>query len=68
MSLVTDNANHGFTITPVRSRRYPAEKVTDADFAADISLLSNTIIDKAQQNAFKSRESCRRSRINHELV
>ena len=39
MSLVTDNANHGFTITPARSRRYPAEKVTDADFADDIALL-----------------------------
>ena len=48
MSLVTDNANHGFTITPARSRRYPAEKVTDAHFADDIPLLTNTI-NKAQQ-------------------
>ena len=48
MSLVTDNANHGFTITPARSRRYPAEKVTDAHFVDDIALLSNTI-DEAQQ-------------------
>ena len=48
MSLVTDNATHGFTMTPARSRRYPAEKVTDADFADDLALLSNTI-DEAQQ-------------------
>ena len=49
MSLVTDIVNHGLTIiTPARSRRYPAEKVTDADFADDIALLSNTI-GKAQQ-------------------
>ena len=47
MSLVTNNANHGFTMTPSRSRRYPAEKVTDADFADDLALLSNTI-DEAQ--------------------
>ena len=50
MSLVTltDKATHGFTMTPARSRRYPAEKVTDADFADDLALLSNTI-DEAQQ-------------------
>ena len=48
MSLVTDNVNHGFTMTPARSRRYPAEMVTDADFADDLALLSNTI-DEAQQ-------------------
>ena len=48
MSLVTDNANHSYTITPARSRRYPAEKVTDADFADDLALLSNTI-DEAHQ-------------------
>ena len=35
-------------MTPARSRRYPAEKVTDADFADDLALLSNTI-DEAQQ-------------------
>ena len=28
MSLVTNNASHGFTMTPARSRRYPAENVT----------------------------------------
>ena len=48
MSLVTNNANHGFNITLARSRRYPAEKVTDAHFVDDIALLSNTI-DEAQQ-------------------
>ena len=35
-------------MTPARNRRYPAEKVTDADFADDLALLSNTI-DEAQQ-------------------
>ena len=48
MSLVTDNATHGFTMTPARSRRYPAEKVTNTHFADDLALLSNTI-DEAQQ-------------------
>ena len=45
MSLVTltDNTNHRLTISPARSRRYPVEKVTDADFADDLALLSNTI-------------------------
>ena len=41
MSLVTDNANHGFTITPARSRRYPAENVADCDFADDIARKHN---------------------------
>ena len=51
MSLVTDNVNDGLTITPARSRRYPAEKVTDADFADDIALLSNTIDETRQMLA-----------------
>ena len=33
----------GFTITPRRSRRYPAKTETDLDFADDIALLSNDI-------------------------
>lgn len=33
----------GFTITPRRSRRHPAEVLTDLDFADDIALLSDTL-------------------------
>ena len=37
----------GFTLNPRRSRRHPATTITDADFADDIALLSDTI-EKAQ--------------------
>ena len=37
-----DNNKLGFTITPRAGRRYPAEVVTDLDFADDIALLSDT--------------------------
>ena len=33
----------GFTIQPRRSRRYPAKKLTDADYADDLALLADTI-------------------------
>ena len=33
----------GLTLHPRRSRRYPAKKVQDADFADDLALLTNTI-------------------------
>ena len=32
----------GFTVHPRRSRRYPADKVTDADFADDLALTTDT--------------------------
>ena len=35
--------NSGFTITPARSRRVKAEKLTDADFADDITLLADSM-------------------------
>ena len=37
-------AELGFTITPRRSRRYPAVAQTDLDFADDIALLSNELV------------------------
>ena len=39
----TDEDKLGFTITPRRSRRHPAEVLADLDFADDIALLSNTL-------------------------
>ena len=37
--------NLGFTLTQRKSRRYPAVKITDADFADDIALFSDNIKD-----------------------
>ena len=36
---------HGFTLEKSRSRRYPEQKITDADYADDIALFSNSIDD-----------------------
>ena len=33
----------GFTLKTARGRRYPAEKITDADYADDLSLFTNNI-------------------------
>ena len=33
---------NGFKLTKVRSRKYPAQTITDADYAYDIELLTNT--------------------------
>ena len=33
----------GFTLEKARSRRYPAKKITDADYADDLALFSDTI-------------------------
>ena len=33
---------NGFTLKKIRSRRYPAETITDKDYADDIALLANT--------------------------
>ena len=44
MRLATFNKEElGFTLKPTRSRRNPAEVITDTDFADDIALLSNTL-------------------------
>ena len=32
---------NGFKLTKERSRRYPAQTITDADYADDIALLAN---------------------------
>ena len=34
--------DNGFKLTKERSRRYPAQTITDADYADDIALLANT--------------------------
>ena len=33
---------NGFTLKRVRSRRYPAQTITDADYVDDIALMVNT--------------------------
>ncbi len=40
MGLMKEN---GFKLTKERSRRYPAQTITDADYADDIALLANTL-------------------------
>ena len=48
IALGKDEDNLGFTISPRRSRRQPADVITDLDFADDIALLSDTL-DQAQE-------------------
>ena len=47
----------GFTITPRKSRRFPAVTITDLDFADDISLLCNQI-QHAQQLLLRVESEC----------
>ena len=35
--------DNGFKLTKERSRRYPAQTITDSDYADDIALLANTL-------------------------
>ena len=35
--------DNGFKMAKERSRRYPAQTITDADYADDIALLANTL-------------------------
>ena len=35
--------DNGLKLTKERSRRYPAQTITDADYTDDIALLSNTL-------------------------
>ena len=35
---------NGFTLTKARTRRYPSQTITDADYADDIALLANTLV------------------------
>ena len=39
------NAELGFTLSEAKSRRYPAVKITDVDYADDLALLTNNIQD-----------------------
>ena len=43
MRKTVEGEDFGFTIEPRRSRRYPAKKLTDADFADDLALLADTV-------------------------
>ena len=38
-----DNKNLGFILSEARSRRYPANTITDIDYADDLTLTSNTL-------------------------
>ena len=40
-----NNKELGFTLTERKSRRYPAENITDTDYADDIAVTSNTLKD-----------------------
>ena len=40
-----NNRELGFTLTERKSRRYPAEQITDTDYADDIAVTSNTLKD-----------------------
>ena len=41
-SVIDKMIKNGFKLTKERSRRYPAQTITDADYADDIALLANT--------------------------
>ena len=43
--LLDNNKELGFTLTERKSRRYPAENITDTDYADDIAVTSNTLKD-----------------------
>jgi hypothetical protein len=47
----------GFTLTPRRSRRHPKEVLTDLDFADDIALLSDEIV-QAQEILLNVEKEC----------
>ena len=40
-----NNRELGFTLTEIKSRRYPAVLITDTDYADDIAVTSNTLKD-----------------------
>ena len=47
----------GFTINPRRSRRHPKEVLADLDFADDIALLSDAIV-QAQELLIRVETEC----------
>ena len=40
---VEELSSYGFTLEKAKSRRYPAKKITDADYADDLALFSDKI-------------------------
>ena len=40
---IDEMKDNGFKLTKERSRRYPAQTITDADYADDIALLANAL-------------------------
>ena len=40
---------NGFTLTKARSRRYPSQSITNADYADDIALLTNALAEAESQ-------------------
>ena len=42
VDLIDKMRENGFKLTKERSRRYPAQTITDMDYATDIALLANT--------------------------
>ena len=41
---IGNKSNLGFTLDRLRSRRHPAKVICDTDFADDIALLSNALV------------------------
>ena len=41
---IDTNLHLGFTVTPRRSKRYPIVKIADTDYADDIALLSDLLM------------------------
>ena len=46
INLIKEN---GFKLTKERSRRYPVQSIMDADYADDIALLENTLVQAETQ-------------------
>ena len=58
-ALGDDEKDLGFTLTPRRSRRHPKEVLSDLDFADDIALLSDDII-QAQELLSRVETECKK--------
>ena len=58
-ALGDDEKDLGFTLTPRRSRRHPKEVLSDLDFADDIALLSDAIV-QAQELLSRVETECKK--------
>ena len=47
MRVSLEGKDFGFTLHPRRSRRHPAVKVTDADFADDLALITDSVAEES---------------------